>query len=294
MEFVMKPNVFISYSRREVSFANSLVDDLEDRDYKVWLDYRDLVPGTTWADQIDKGIAVSDVIVLVVSKASMASEYVEMEWKEVLKQKKRVILAIFEAVDLPDELECLEWVDFRGSYKKALTELIRQINQAEEEEHRAPETGFKIPFVVWLAICLSGFVALFSLGAFWTIFIPLLLIPLPIQILRRNFKFTQVQSMLIMLPFALLMTTLFVSDEDFDLVFSLVYGSVPFVLALIYTLVYFVSYYQLIFLLPVPLLISDVQKVITNTVPVELNKELKKLAVATLLFSLSFGIGLML
>ena len=67
-----------------------------------------------------------------------------------------------------------------------------------------------------------------------------------------------------------------------------------FVLALTYTLVYFDSYYQLIFLLPVPLLISDVQKVITNTVPVELNGELKKLAVATLLFSLAFGIGLVL
>lgn len=67
-----------------------------------------------------------------------------------------------------------------------------------------------------------------------------------------------------------------------------------FLLAAAYTMIHFESYYQLIFLLPVPLLISDVQKVITNTVPVELNGELKKLAVATLLFSLSFGLGLVL
>ena len=66
------------------------------------------------------------------------------------------------------------------------------------------------------------------------------------------------------------------------------------VLAVIYTVLHFESYYQLIFLLPVPLLISDVNKVITNTVPVELNRELKRLAVATLLFSLSFGLGLVL
>jgi 1,4-dihydroxy-2-naphthoate octaprenyltransferase len=66
------------------------------------------------------------------------------------------------------------------------------------------------------------------------------------------------------------------------------------VLAVVYTILHFESYYQLIFLLPVPLLISDVLTVITNTVPVELNKELKRLAVATLLFSLSFGIGLVL
>jgi 1,4-dihydroxy-2-naphthoate octaprenyltransferase len=67
-----------------------------------------------------------------------------------------------------------------------------------------------------------------------------------------------------------------------------------FILAVLYTLLHFESYYQLIFLLPVPLLISDITKVITNTVPIELNAELKKLAVATLLFSLSFGLGLVL
>jgi 1,4-dihydroxy-2-naphthoate octaprenyltransferase len=67
-----------------------------------------------------------------------------------------------------------------------------------------------------------------------------------------------------------------------------------FLLGLTYTIIHFESYFQLIFLLPMPLLASDIKKVITNTVPVELNEELKKLAVATLLFSLSFGLGLVL
>jgi 1,4-dihydroxy-2-naphthoate octaprenyltransferase len=67
-----------------------------------------------------------------------------------------------------------------------------------------------------------------------------------------------------------------------------------FLMGLTYTIIHFESYFQLIFLLPMPLLASDVKKVITNTVPVELNEELKKLAVATLLFSLSFGLGLIL
>lgn len=67
-----------------------------------------------------------------------------------------------------------------------------------------------------------------------------------------------------------------------------------FLMGLAYTIIHFESYFQLIFLLPMPLLASDVKKVITNTVPVELNEELKKLAVATLLFSLSFGLGLIL
>jgi 1,4-dihydroxy-2-naphthoate octaprenyltransferase len=67
-----------------------------------------------------------------------------------------------------------------------------------------------------------------------------------------------------------------------------------FLFALSYTILRFESYLQLLLLVPVPLLVSDVKKVITNTVPLELNAELKKLAVATLLFSLFFGLGLVL
>ncbi len=67
-----------------------------------------------------------------------------------------------------------------------------------------------------------------------------------------------------------------------------------FLLGLTYTIIHFESYLQLFFLLTMPLLASDMKKVVTNTVPVELNSELKKLAVATLLFSLSFGLGLVL
>jgi len=65
-------------------------------------------------------------------------------------------------------------------------------------------------------------------------------------------------------------------------------------MGLAYTIIHFESFYQLILLLPLPFLVSDVRQVIRNTVPVELNRELKKLAMATLLFSLSFGLGLVL
>ncbi len=67
-----------------------------------------------------------------------------------------------------------------------------------------------------------------------------------------------------------------------------------FLLALTYTIMNFESYLQLLLLVPVPLLFADVKKVINNTVPIELNAELKRLAMTTLLFSLSFGLGLVL
>jgi TIR domain len=234
---LVKQNIFMSYSRREVSFVNNLVDDLEDNGFDVWLDYRSLVPGTPWAGQIDKGIQESEVVLLVVSKASMASEYVELEWKQVLKLDKRIILAIFEAVDLPPELEKFEWVDFRGNYKKGLEELMRQVQEPEQEEHAAPETGFKMHPLVWVAAALSVVLAFCSLGAIWTLFLPYLLVPLPYRIFKRDYNFVQVQAALVLLPFALYLTTTFVeSDAMVDLSYNLLYACMPFTVALLFVL----------------------------------------------------------
>ena len=196
----MKPNIFISYSRREVGFVDDLTRKLEKNGFKVWLDYRKLVPGTPWAGQIDKGLEESEVILLVVSKASMASKYVELEWRRVITENKRVILAIFEAVDLPKELEQFEWVDFRGSYEKGVRELLTQLPAPVKEKYRAPETGFKVPFIVWVSAIVGILAGLFSLFAWWTILIPLLLVPLPLRIFKRNFNYVQVQAALWLMP----------------------------------------------------------------------------------------------
>ena len=67
-----------------------------------------------------------------------------------------------------------------------------------------------------------------------------------------------------------------------------------FLLSLVYTILNFQSAYQFLFVLALPLLLSDIRKVWINTVPVELNAELKKLAFATLIFAITFGVGLVL
>ena len=209
----MKENVFVSYSRREVGFVDNLVRDLEEKNYEIWLDYRNLVPGTPWQEQIYQGINDANVILLVVSKASISSQNVEVEWKHVLQQNKRIILLVFEAVTLPKELEKYEWIDFRGNYKAGLKELFTQLDQPIQEEHPVPETGFKIPMIVLGAALLSVIVGIYSLSVFWTLFIPWLLALLPYRILKRNFDFVQVQAAILMLPVALFMTGMTISDD---------------------------------------------------------------------------------
>lgn len=66
------------------------------------------------------------------------------------------------------------------------------------------------------------------------------------------------------------------------------------VLCIVYTLIYYKSPVQLLFMITLPFLFSDIKTVMQNTVPIELNNELKKLALTTFAFSVSFSIGLVI
>lgn len=84
-----------------------------------------------------------------------------------------------------------------------------------------PESGFKVPFMVWVAFLTSIVVAFSSLYVVWTLFIPWILLPLPYRIFKRNYNYTQVQAALVMLPLALFFS-LFISniEEQFDVIWS--------------------------------------------------------------------------
>jgi 1,4-dihydroxy-2-naphthoate octaprenyltransferase len=64
--------------------------------------------------------------------------------------------------------------------------------------------------------------------------------------------------------------------------------------SLIYTLKYYHSIFQFLFILTFPLFVLNIKVVLQNTEPVELNSELKKLALTTLIFSIIFGLGFVL
>ncbi|MGD2036036.1 MAG: 1,4-dihydroxy-2-naphthoate polyprenyltransferase [Bacteroidales bacterium] len=70
--------------------------------------------------------------------------------------------------------------------------------------------------------------------------------------------------------------------------------SLSLLFSLIYTVKYFNSVYQFLFVLTFPLFILNVRFVLHNTEPLELNNELKKLALSTFAFAVTFGVGLIM
>jgi hypothetical protein len=233
----MSQRLMISYSRSQTPFVNRFYQDLSNAGYSIWLDYRSIVPARPWLDQIHDGIDWADTLLLVISAESIASTHVLEEWEYALRKEKRVILVIFDAVDLSkhpklseedlarnpqlrdadlakltNKLRGSEWVDFRHQYGKGLRQLIALMEGKEPEEKSAkkkildwgranpPETGFKASLTFWIAFLLSFLVVASSIATWWTIFIPYVLAPLPLQIYRRNYSLSRVLPALIFMP----------------------------------------------------------------------------------------------
>jgi 1,4-dihydroxy-2-naphthoate octaprenyltransferase len=68
--------------------------------------------------------------------------------------------------------------------------------------------------------------------------------------------------------------------------------SVAILSALVFTILNYESPYQWLFLMAIPMLFQNMLVVMRNEQPSELDAELKKLAIATLIFALTLGIGL--
>jgi 1,4-dihydroxy-2-naphthoate octaprenyltransferase len=77
-------------------------------------------------------------------------------------------------------------------------------------------------------------------------------------------------------------------------IYHLVLITLSITFSLFYTIIKFHSVYQLLFILTCPLFALNVIVVMKNTDPRKLNLELKKLALSTFAYALTFGIGLVI
>ena len=68
-------SVFISYSRKDYYFAESLTFALIQRDVAAWLDVKELRPGVDWEQRLESAIDTASHLVLVASPDSLCSPH---------------------------------------------------------------------------------------------------------------------------------------------------------------------------------------------------------------------------
>jgi len=123
---------FISYASENLTFAKRLHADLQDRGVRCWFAPHDLVPGDHFREKIDQAIQVQDKLLLILSEASVQSDWVAYEVRKALNREvsqKRTILfpvrideSIFAsselwARDLKEERHIGDFTQWEGSYE---------------------------------------------------------------------------------------------------------------------------------------------------------------------------------
>ena len=105
--------VFVSYSRKDLGFAEMLVSSLAERGFDAFLDKTDIAPGEPWKERLAALIAVADTLVFVASPDSIASSICAWELEESARLGKRVIPVVSRRIadaDAPPALGRLNWV----------------------------------------------------------------------------------------------------------------------------------------------------------------------------------------
>lgn len=97
--------LFISYSRRDSSYALGLQGRLIERGCGVWLDTQKLQTGQHWREEIVQAIAGCDFFVLLLSAASIRSENVVKELSLAESSGKPILPLMIETVEIPDAMK---------------------------------------------------------------------------------------------------------------------------------------------------------------------------------------------
>jgi uncharacterized protein YjbI with pentapeptide repeats len=105
-------SLFISYSSTDQPFASRLHADLQQKGVRCWFAPHDVQGGKKLHDQIDEAIRLHDRLLLILSEASMSSEWVKTEIAKARKREIREHRRVLFPVGLVNYERLREWECF--------------------------------------------------------------------------------------------------------------------------------------------------------------------------------------
>jgi hypothetical protein len=128
--------VFVSYAREDKAWVTVLAENLHRAGRKVFFDQWEVVGGSRLSQRLQEGLAGSNVVVLVVSRAAVGKQWWQEEFAAamagVVAGIQRLIPVLLDDVVLPPFVASRVWVDFRhldapAQYEARFTDLLKAV-----------------------------------------------------------------------------------------------------------------------------------------------------------------------
>lgn len=121
--------IFISYSHADKAFAEKLASHLVKHNAHVWVDSWELNVGDSIVQRVQRAIHESSALLIVLSKASVESEWCKKElsaglMRELDEKRVLVLPVLAETCDIPMFLREKMYADFRFSFDEGLRAII--------------------------------------------------------------------------------------------------------------------------------------------------------------------------
>ncbi len=153
----MAHDVFISHSSTDKTVADAVCAALENAEIRCWIAPRDVQPGRSFAGEITRAIQQSEIMVLIFSARSNASEQVLREVQLAVNSRLHIIQFRIEDVHLNDDLRYFlstpHWLDALtppleahiGRLTASIKTLLSQPEVPAETTPRTPRIARKSP-----------------------------------------------------------------------------------------------------------------------------------------------------
>ncbi len=125
-------SVFISYSHSDRNFVDQLASTLLERKINVWLDRWEIVVGDSLIQKIQAGLEECSALLVVLSKASVESEWCKKELsagliRELDERKVVVLPVLIEDCKVPLFLRDKLYADFRRGFDPAFKDVVNAL-----------------------------------------------------------------------------------------------------------------------------------------------------------------------
>jgi MoaA/NifB/PqqE/SkfB family radical SAM enzyme len=148
--------VFICYSHEDLGHAKQIHQEIEKRGISVWIDYKDIIPGQNWQEEINKAIRECTYFIALLSKKSVSDRgFVNKELNYALEIQKEnpdnhifiIPVRLEECNPSQKELEKLHRVDLSSDNSDKYNEGIKSILKAIKYDFNFEnnEEGFYSP-----------------------------------------------------------------------------------------------------------------------------------------------------
>lgn len=106
--------IFLSYAREDEAFVSALASSLKTQGAQVWFDLADaaVTEQAAWERAVQDALAVSEVLLVVLSPSALAHRYIQIDWSSFLNLGRPVVVALAQRCEVPEELRSRPRVDF--------------------------------------------------------------------------------------------------------------------------------------------------------------------------------------